>query len=155
MERNWSKEKQGLYDPQFEHDACGIAMLANIKGITSHKIVTQALIALERMNHRGGRGSDRRAGDGAGIMTGLPHRLFQEEWQTRGVALPEPGQYGVAMLFLPAEQEAGQLSESIIEEVVAQQGLHLIGWRACPTDESALSAQAEQTRPGIRQLFVA
>jgi glutamate synthase domain-containing protein 1 len=77
-------DKQGMYDPQFEHDACGIAMLAHINGNKSHSIVSKSLIALERLDHRGGRGADQSVGDGAGILTQIPHKLFQTEWKRAG-----------------------------------------------------------------------
>ncbi|MFD0710725.1 glutamate synthase large subunit [Paenibacillus sp. GCM10027626] len=154
MQQMRTPRKQGLYNPQFEHDACGIAMLANIKGNKTHIIVEQALIALERMNHRGGRGADQKLGDGAGIMTELPHALFEHDWQQHGKSLPQPGQYGVGMLFLPADPKGREYAINIIESAVAKEGLHVFGWRTVPTDRSVLNAQAEQTCPCIRQLFV-
>lgn len=148
-------QKQGLYDPQFEHDACGIALLASIKGVKTHSIVTQALTALERMNHRGGRGADDRLGDGAGILTELPYSLFQEDWQQQGVTLPSPGQYGVGMMFLPADADNSKLCEAIFTSFLAEFQLQLIGWRHVPVDHSVLNPQALQTCPAIRQVFVA
>jgi len=147
-------EKQGLYDPQFEKDACGIAMLASIKGVRTHSIVTQALTALERMNHRGGRMEEERLGDGSGIMTELPHSLFIEEWQAQGRSLPQPGQYGVGMLFLPSEPGARRLCIELIETEIANTNLQLFGWRSVPTDDSVLGAPAKDTCPAIVQLFV-
>ncbi|MFC5464234.1 glutamate synthase large subunit [Lederbergia graminis] len=154
MERNWSKEQQGLYNPQFEHDACGIAMLANIKGNKSHSIVSQALTALERLDHRGGRGADNRLGDGAGILTEIPHRLFQLEQEAAGEASLEKGKYGVGMLFLPQQLEARQRSEALIESTIKAEGLQVIGWRTVPTNDETLNNDAKQTQPFIRQLFI-
>ena len=92
--------KQGLYDPQFEKDACGMGFVANIKGVPSHDIVSQALTMLSNMEHRGGQGSEPNSGDGAGILIQIPHRFFAEEAKRLGFALPEQGFYGVGMLFL-------------------------------------------------------
>lgn len=147
-------KEQGLYNPQQEHDACGIALVANIKGTKTHSIVTQALIALERMNHRGGRGADGKVGDGAGIMTEIPHALFAHDWQLAGKLLPKPGQYGVGMLFLPQAPHYQQLCEEIIARAVAEEKLQLFGWRMVPTRDEVLVPLAKQTRPCIRQVFV-
>ena len=91
--------KQGLYDPRFEHDACGVGFVVNIKGQKSHEIVRQALTVLQNLDHRGARGSESNTGDGAGILMQLPHKFFQKVCAQEGIALPEPGSYGVAMIF--------------------------------------------------------
>ncbi|PWA13145.1 glutamate synthase large subunit [Pueribacillus theae] len=154
MQQMRTPKKQGLYDPQFEHDACGIAMLVNIKGKKTHTIVADALTALERMNHRGGRSEDQKIGDGAGVMTELPHELFKQEWKHRGKQLPQPGQYGVGMLFLPNEPHVRQLCEDIIVSAINEEKLQLFGWRTVPTNDSVLNTQFKETRPCIRQAFI-
>ncbi|MDQ0216120.1 glutamate synthase domain-containing protein 2/glutamate synthase domain-containing protein 1/glutamate synthase domain-containing protein 3 [Oikeobacillus pervagus] len=154
MKQNNGLRKLGLYDPQFEHDACGIAMLANIQGKKSHQIVDQALTALERLDHRGGRGADDRLGDGAGILTEIPHSFFEKEWQKKGKDLPPIRQYGVGMLFLPRQTEVRQYCEELIENVLEKEQIPLFGWRTVPTNPQQLNDEAKATQPIIRQLFV-
>jgi len=101
--------KQGLYDPRFEHDACGIGFVVNIKGKKSHQIVEQALTALQNLDHRGARGCEEETGDGAGILVQVPHAFLQRACAEIGVQLPEPGQYGVGMIFLPPDPAQRQL----------------------------------------------
>ncbi|THE13143.1 glutamate synthase large subunit [Bacillus timonensis] len=154
MHQTWTLDKQGMYDPQFEHDACGIAMLANINGKQTHSIVAQALMALERLDHRGGRGADNSLGDGAGILTQIPHTLFQAEWEKAGKSLSDAGKYGVGMFFLPQREDSRKRCEEIIENVMETEGLKLFGWRTVPTNDVNLHQQAKETQPVIRQLFV-
>lgn len=154
MHQSWTADKQGMYDPRFEHDACGIAMLANINGKTNHTIVSQALTALERLDHRGGHGTDNRLGDGAGILTQLPHQLFASEWKKVGKQLVDAGMYGVGMFFLPQEQSARKHCEEIIETIIEKERLKLFGWRTVPTNDSSLPLQAKETQPVIKQAFV-
>src|SRR5438045_6326986 len=97
------KRMAGLYDPSFEHDACGIGFVANIKGNKSHKIISDALTVLENMEHRGACGCENNTGDGAGIMIQTPHEFFVEECAKQGVTLPEYGKYGVGVIFFPKE----------------------------------------------------
>lgn len=154
MHRAWTIDKQGMYDPQFEHDACGIALLAHINGEKTHSIVSQALIALERLDHRGGHGADKLLGDGAGILTQIPHKLFQAEWEKAGKPLIEAGKYGVGMFFLPQQKSSRQLCEEIIENIIMMEELVLIGWRTVPTNDRNLHLKAKETQPVIRQVFV-
>ncbi|MEH7381112.1 glutamate synthase large subunit [Bacillus sp. JJ1533] len=154
MHRTWTLDKQGMYDPQFEHDACGIAMLANINGKRTHAIVSQALVALERLDHRGGRGADNMLGDGAGLLTQIPHELFRTEWARAGKALMDAGYYGVGMFFLPQQKGPRERCVEIIENSVKTEGLELFGWRNVPTNDKNLHQQAKETQPVIRQLFV-
>ncbi|GIN72618.1 glutamate synthase [NADPH] large chain [Bacillus sp. J14TS2] len=149
-----SDNQQGLYNPQFEHDACGIALLADINGKKSHKLINQALTALERLDHRGGRGADQRLGDGAGILTQIPHQLFRQEWIKKNEEPLEAGKYGVGMFFLPQQPDAREFCEKTIESVIESQGLSLYGWRTVPTDDQLLHAQAKTTQPVVRQVFV-
>ncbi|MCC3358145.1 glutamate synthase large subunit [Bacillus sp. REN16] len=154
MHRTWTQDKQGMYDPQNEHDACGIAMLANINGKQTHSIVSQALIALERLDHRGGRSKDNLLGDGAGILTQIPHKLFQTEWKKAGIPLIDAGKYGVGVFFLPQQESPRKHCEEIIENIIKAEGIELFGWRNVPTNDKNLHQQAKETQPVIRQLFV-
>lgn len=146
--------KQGLYDPQFEHDACGIGFVANIKGKPSHEIVEQALRVLCNLDHRGGQGSENNTGDGAGILLQIPHGFFQTECAKEGITLPAESQYGVGMVFLPQDASARAACEQVLEKQIADAGLALIGWRTVPTDNSTLGASAVSAEPFVRQVFI-
>lgn len=148
------QNKQGLYDPQFERDSCGIALLANINGTQTHLLVTQALIALERLTHRGGRDEEETLGDGSGILTELPHELFQKEWEKQGKQLPSSGNYGVMMAFLPKEELKLLEYKKTIEKIVESNNLKLFGWREVPTNNEVLQKDASKLAPSIHQLFV-
>ncbi|WP_087972685.1 glutamate synthase large subunit [Oceanobacillus rekensis] len=152
MHQTQQPRKPGLYDPQFEHDACGIALLANVSGERTHTIILQALTALERLDHRGGH--DNQVGDGAGILTQLPHELFEWEWNKAGKQLADRGRYGVGMFFLPQDQQKREQAERIIESLIEEENLELFGWRTVPTNESNLPSEAKESQPMIRQLFV-
>jgi len=147
--------KQGLYDPVFEHDACGIGLLANIKGVKSHEIVSDALEILCRLKHRGGQGSDPTSGDGAGILTQIPHKLFAQECAASGIPLPEAGGYGVGMLFLPQDEATRAACEQTIEKVVHAEGMSVLYWRHVPVDDRVLGPSARAAKPYVRQVFIA
>jgi glutamate synthase (ferredoxin) len=146
--------KQGLYDPRFEHDSCGIGFVVNIGGEKSHEIVRQALQVLEHLDHRGARGSEPDTGDGAGILLQIPHALFSEECAEEFIHLPEPRRYGVGMIFLPQDGEERRRCEAVIEQVVAEDKLPFLGWRDVPTNNSSLGGGARRLEPVIRQFFV-
>ncbi|MFD1851824.1 glutamate synthase large subunit [Oceanobacillus bengalensis] len=152
--QRWTAENQGMYDSSLEHDACGIAMLANINGNRTHTIVNQALTALERLDHRGGHGDDSRLGDGAGILTQIPHKLFELEWGKVGKQLVDAGMYGVGMFFLPSNETDRKRCEDIIENMIEKENITLFGWRTVPTDDSDLPLKAIETQPVVRQVFV-
>src|SRR3954465_6952133 len=125
---NFSKPPQadGLYDPSYEHDACGVAMIARLDNEPSHEVIDKALTALENLEHRGAEGADTRTGDGAGILVQLPDEFF------RGVfdgELPPPGQYGVGMCFLPADEARRDKLEQLIELNARIEGQQGLGWR--------------------------
>ncbi|KAB2952965.1 glutamate synthase large subunit [Heliorestis acidaminivorans] len=147
--------RQGLYDPQFEHDACGIGVVAHIKGKKSHHIVSQALTVLLNLDHRGARGSDANTGDGAGILMQIPHTFLSQACSKLGFQLPEPGEYGVGMLFLPPHAEERQKCTEVLERIVAEEGQQLLGWRAVPTDNSTLGTAAKEVQPFVSQIFLA
>src|SRR5688572_2344459 len=105
--------KQGLYDPRFEHDACGVGFVVDIKGRASRSIVADALSVLNNLDHRGASGAEENTGDGAGILLQLPHKFFTRVTQAEGFTLPQPGAYGVGMLYLPTDANARQQCEAI------------------------------------------
>ena len=149
-------DKQGLYDPQFEHDACGVGFVANVKGIKSHDIIVKGITVLTNLEHRGATGSDANTGDGAGILIQLPHQFLVKAAAQAGLEqLPEEGRYGVAMVFLPQSQEQTADLEKVIEEAIKDEGFRLIGWRGVPVDNSGIGELAKQSEPHIHQLFVA
>jgi glutamate synthase domain-containing protein 1 len=152
--RNEAPGKQGLYDPQFEHDACGIGFVVNIKGKKSHDIVTQSLEVLNNLNHRGACGCEANTGDGAGVLIQLPHAFLVKVAAKENIRLPELGHYGVAMMFLPRDPNARQAAEQGFEKLVAEEGQTFLGWRTVPTDNSALGPTARAGEPFIRQAFI-
>ncbi|MBY9081276.1 glutamate synthase large subunit [Paenibacillus sp. HN-1] len=146
--------KQGLYDPQFEKDACGMGFVAHIKGKPSHEIVSNALTMLINMEHRGGQGSEPNSGDGAGIMLQIPHRFFSEEAKALGFELPEAGRYGVGMLFLSHNEDIRTKHETILSAIVAEEGQRLLGFRDVPTYDDMLGKTAKAAKPYVRQVFI-
>ncbi|MCC7452420.1 MAG: glutamate synthase large subunit [Anaerolineae bacterium] len=144
-------QKQGLYDSANEHDACGIGFVASIKGDKSHDIIQRGLEVLERMTHRGAESADNRTGDGAGILIQIPHALYKAEVPS----LPEPGQYGTGIVFLPQiPDEAAQCVEAL-EQVIDAEGLRVLAWRNIVTDNSAIGEIARASEPVMRQVFIA
>ncbi|WP_248928770.1 glutamate synthase large subunit [Paenibacillus hamazuiensis] len=154
MMRNGLPAKQGLYDPQFEHDACGIGFVANIKGVKSHEIVSQALTVLCNLDHRGGQGCETNTGDGAGILLQIPHKFLQRECSKEGIALPDPGEYGVGMAYLPQDGGERAKCEALIEEKIREVGQRVLGWRTLPVDNSKLGDSAKSVEPVVRQIFI-
>jgi glutamate synthase (NADPH/NADH) large chain len=145
---------QGLYLPEFERDACGVGFVVNIKGVRSHDIVLKGLEVLNNLTHRGACGCDPKTGDGAGILLQVPHEFFSREAARLGIRLPGRGQYGVGMLFLPRDGMKRAAGEKIVERVVHQEGLTLLGWRDVPIVESACGDLARRAMPTIRQVFI-
>ncbi len=145
--------KQGLYDPSYEHDACGIGIVANIKGKRSNELLRQSLTVLGNLAHRGGVGSEPNSGDGAGVLLQIPHEFFQKV--CAGFSLPDAGDYGVGMFFFPHDAEAQKAISSRFEAITAEEGLELLGWRNVPVDPSSLGETAVASMPFIRQAFVA
>ena len=146
---------QGMYDPANEHDACGVGFVANIKGRKSHTIIEQGLKILENLDHRGAVGADPLMGDGAGILIQIPDELYREDMARQGVTLPPPGEYGVAMVFLPKETASRLACERELERAVRIEGQVLLGWRDVPVDrEMPMSPIVRKREPLIRQLFI-
>src|SRR5256885_14295884 len=147
--------KQGLYDPRFEHEACGVGFVVNVKGKRSHQIIEQALQVLRNLDHRGACGCEANTGDGAGILMQMPHAFLQKQCETLGFKLPKPGQYGAGLIFLPQDPPDRQQCERAFQRIVKEEGLKIIGWRTVPTDNSSLGATAKASEPFIRQVFIA
>ncbi|MGC2167359.1 MAG: glutamate synthase central domain-containing protein, partial [Gallionella sp.] len=146
--------QQGLYDPRYEHDACGVGFVAHIKGKKSHEMVLQGLQILENLTHRGAVGADPLAGDGAGILLQIPDLYLREEMGWGNIQLPAVGDYGVGMLFLPRDPVARSGCERIVAEKIATEGQHLLGWRNVPVDSSGLGASVKKVEPVVRQVFI-
>jgi glutamate synthase (NADPH) large chain len=147
--------RQGLYDPRNEHDACGVGFVAHIKNRKSHRILLDGIKILENLAHRGAVGADPLAGDGAGILIQIPDRLLREDLRQLSLTLPEPGRYGVGMVFLPRQPETRAACEETIARFVAAEGQTLLGWRDVPRDPSVLGKTIAPIEPVIRQFFVA
>src|SRR3989475_5141398 len=122
-------KKQGLYDPAFERDSCGVGFVADIKGRKSHSIVEQGLQILVNLTHRGACGCDPETGDGAGVLIQIPHAFFARECAKLGFTLPGAGEYGVGMTMLPVEPSARLQAEGILERIARDEGLTVLGWR--------------------------
>ena len=146
--------KQGLYDPQFEHDACGVGFVVNVKGRKSHEIIRQAIQVLLNLDHRGACGCEVNTGDGAGILIQTPHAFLQKVCQAEGIDLPAAGQYGVGLVFLPPEARERNECEQIFGKIVAEEGQRVIGWRNVPVDNSSLGNSAKASEPFMRQVFI-
>jgi glutamate synthase (NADPH/NADH) large chain/glutamate synthase (ferredoxin) len=145
-------QADGLYDPRYEHDACGVAMIARLDNEPSHEVIDKALTALDNLEHRGAEGADTKTGDGAGILTQLPDAFF------RGVCefeLPPAGEYGVGVCFFPADEVRRSKLEELLELNVRIEGQELLGWREVPVDEQHVGDTANRTRPYMKQLFIA
>ncbi|MCL7988144.1 glutamate synthase large subunit [Sphingobacterium sp. lm-10] len=149
-----SLQASGLYNPEFEHDACGVGFVAHIKGLKSHNQVADALTMLENMEHRGACGCDPESGDGAGIMIQLPHEFLWEECISLGIQLQEPGYYGAGMVFLPKEQKLNALCRSLIEEATKERGMEFLGFRDVPVNRDGIGPTALSAEPEIVQFFV-
>jgi len=146
--------KQGLYDPQFEHEACGVGFVVNMKGKKSHTIVRQALQVLLNLDHRGACGCEVNTGDGAGILMQTPHGFLKEAAAKEKISLPGAGEYGVGMVFLP--HDAGQRAEceKTFGDIAAEEGQRVLGWRTIPTNNASLGATAKASEPFMRQVFI-
>ena len=145
---------QGLYDPRNEHDACGVGFIAHIKGSKSHAIVKQALEILANLDHRGAVGADPLLGDGAGILIQLPDALFRSWAASQGKDLPAPGDYAVAMCFLPQDEPSRSFITEFFEKFIAKEGQELVGWRDVPTTINGLGAAVIAEMPVIRQCVI-
>jgi glutamate synthase (NADPH) large chain len=145
---------QGLYRDAFEHDSCGIGAVVNVKGIKSHETISDALFMLSNMEHRGGRGSDPKTGDGAGILIQIPHTFLKEVTQRAGFEIPEEGSYGVGMTFFPKNRQLYKKSKALLNKIIEDLGFNLLGYRDVPVDETVPGSGALEVMPNIEMLFV-
>jgi glutamate synthase (ferredoxin) len=153
-QRNGLPAKQGLYDPQFEHESCGVGFVVNVKGRKSHAIIQQALQVLRNLDHRGACGCEANTGDGAGILIQPPHEFFKLVAREAKVKLPSPGEYGVGMVYLPQDPAQREECEKIFGSIVAEEGQKLLGWRTVPTNNTSLGKTAKAGEPIVRQVFI-
>ncbi|NTW53057.1 MAG: glutamate synthase large subunit [Chlorobiaceae bacterium] len=149
-----AKHEGGLYDPQFEHDACGVGFVANIKGVKSHQIIQQGLQVLVNMTHRGATGYEKNTGDGAGILMQIPDKFMRKVCAERNIELPAPGRYGVGMMFLPPDLSQRRAIEDICRQMVQAEGQKYLGMRKVLTDNSTLGETARSQEPVVKQVFV-
>jgi glutamate synthase (NADPH) large chain len=150
--RHSPHEPGGLYPAEFEHDACGVAFVADIAGRQDHEIVRKALTALRNLEHRGARGAEPDTGDGAGILIQIPDAFYRA---VAGFDLPDPGGYAVGTAFLPTDAHQRGRAMSAIEGVAAEEGMRVLGWRELPVDPEGIGATAAACMPHFTQLFLA
>jgi glutamate synthase (ferredoxin) len=146
--------KQGLYDPQYEHDACGVGFVVDIAGRKSNEIVRRSLQVLVNLEHRGAKGCEENTGDGAGIIIQIPHEFLKAECSRSGFELPAPGHYGVGMVCLPRDGYTQRWCREMIEAAISRGGQKLLGWRDVPTDNSPIGDSAKAVEPVFKQVFV-
>ncbi|MBW4460873.1 MAG: glutamate synthase large subunit [Nodosilinea sp. WJT8-NPBG4] len=147
-------QAQGLYHPQYEHDACGVGFIVHMKGAQSHTIVQQGLTILVNLAHRGAVGAEANTGDGAGILLQMPHKFMTKVAAAEGITLPGPGHYGVGFFFAspaPADREQGR---RVFEQIAAEEGQQVLGWRDVPTDNASLGDTAKASEPFMQQVFI-
>ncbi len=145
---------QGLYDPRFEHDACGMGFVVNIKGEKSNQILKQALTVLRNLDHRGGVGSEPNSGDGAGILFQIPHAYYKKVCSNIGIDLPEAGDYGTGLIFLPQDEAKRQTLQQEFKKIIEEEGQSFLGYRDVPVNSSMLGKTAYNSMPFILQVFI-
>src|SRR4051794_2829615 len=144
-------DKQGLYDPAFEHDACGVGFVVDMHGRPSHRMVELGISSLCHLDHRGATGAEANVGDGAGILVQVPDRFLR---QVVDFSLPAAGSYAVGCAFLPRNADECAAAMSAIEQIVATEDLSVLGWRDVPHDDSMIGQMARDAEPTFKQLFV-
>ncbi|MGH3099137.1 MAG: glutamate synthase subunit alpha, partial [Streptosporangiales bacterium] len=144
-------DSRGLYAADYEHDACGVAFIADLTGRRTHDVLGKALQALRNLAHRGASGSESDTGDGAGILTQVPHELYAD---VAGFELPRPGSYAVGTAFLPVAEDERAVATDAVERIAAEEGLAVLGWRELPVEAELLGSAARAAMPVFRQLFV-
>ena len=152
--RSGRPAKQGLYDPWFEHDACGVGFVADMKGRATHAIVSQGIQVLENLDHRGAAGSEPNTGDGAGILIQVPHAFCVNVAKEARLSLPAAGHYGTGLVFLPKNATHRRKLEEKFAAIIQSEGQAFIGWRTVPTDNASLGETAKASEPHIRQIFI-
>src|SRR5450631_659593 len=146
--------KQGLYDPWFEHEACGVGFVVDVKGRKSHRILQQAIEVLRNLDHRGACGCEANTGDGAGVLIQMPHAFFKEIAKKDRLSLPGPGEYASGLVFLPRNPTRRRRLAEIFEHIIQSEGQTVLGWRTLPTNNSSLGETAKASEPFIRQVFI-
>jgi glutamate synthase (ferredoxin) len=146
--------KQGLYDPWYEHDACGVGFVVDIKGRKSHRILQQAIQVLRNLDHRGASGHETNTGDGAGVLIQIPHAFYQQVAKKDRLSLPGPGEYATGLVFLPRNPTKRRRLVETFEHIIQSEGQTLLGWRTVPTNNSSLGETAKASEPFIRQVFI-
>ncbi|MDQ3562601.1 MAG: glutamate synthase large subunit [Pseudomonadota bacterium] len=146
--------QEGLYDPAFEHDACGVGFVVDIQGRQSHTIVTQALTILKNLMHRGACGCEVNTGDGCGILLQMPHGFLARECVKLGINLPALGQYGAGLVFLPRDPAQARVCRDRFETIISEEGQRVLGWRAIPADDTLIGASAQAVEPSFKQVFI-
>ena len=160
MSNSYTKEytpelsTDGLYDPSFEHEACGVGLVANTRGVKSHGVIRQGLEVLINLGHRGAAGADPETGDGAGIMMQMPHEFIVSEFGRLGIRVPDVGSYGIGMTFLPQDSEERARCEAAVEQIVEEEGQAFLGWRDVPVSPDKIGTLAARVMPVIRQFMV-
>tara|TARA_R110002049_G_scaffold45948_1_gene133701 strand:- start:76368 stop:80930 length:4563 start_codon:yes stop_codon:yes gene_type:complete len=145
---------EGLYDPDYEHDSCGVGFVADIKGRKSHAIVENGLTILKKLVHRGACGCEENTGDGVGILLQMPHTFFSRVCKEGNIDLPEYGEYGAGLVFLPNDAAQSRKCQDIIEKIITDEGQTVLGWREVPTNDSSLGPTAKISEPTFKQIFI-
>src|SRR5690349_15483826 len=146
--------KQGLYDPWYEHEACGVGFVVDMKGRKSHRILQQAIQVLRNLDHRGACGCEANTGDGAGVLLQMPHAFFQQVARKDRLSLPGPGEYASGLVFLPRNPTKRRRLVEVFEHIIQSEGQTVLGWRTVPTNNSMLGETAKISEPFIRQIFI-
>ena len=154
MNNNQLPPQQGLYDPRFEHDACGVGFIVHMNGKKSHELVEQALTILSNLEHRGACGAETNTGDGAGILMQIPHKFFKKVAERENITLPEAGHYGVGIIYSSPEPQLREKGRRVFETIVAEEGQQVLGWRDVPTNNSSLGNTAKSSEPFMQQVFI-
>ena len=155
MENLFEKiQQEGLYDPSFEHDNCGIGAIIDVEGRKSHRLVDDALSIVENLEHRAGKDAEGKTGDGVGILTQIPHRFFVKKLKEQGILLPGERQYGVGMFFFPQNDLEMRQARSMFEVITRKSGIRILGWRKVESDPAVLGKRARECMPNIYQVFV-
>ena len=147
-------QQQGLYDPRFEHDNCGIGAVVNIKGIKSREVVENALRIVENLEHRAGKDGEGKTGDGVGILLQISHDFFKQEAKSVGITLGNERDYGIGMFFFPQNELKRNQEKKLFEVIVQKEGMEFLGWRTVPTNPEVLGQKAFDNMPCIMQGFV-
>src|SRR5579862_4964052 len=146
--------KQGLYDPWYEHEACGVGFVVDVKGRKSHRILQQAIQVLQNLDHRGACGCEANTGDGAGVLIQMPHAYYQQVAKKERLSLPGPGEYASGLVFLPRSPTKRRRLAEVFEHIIQSEGQTLLGWRTVPTNNASLGETARASEPFIRQVFI-